>query len=372
MRQDRTADNILATGSAFSRGIATYYQGKSQAQLARSNPKAFLQYKNQQTRIGMIMLFVFLGLFVLMIIIMLIFVTRSSKKIDSGEHIKKNGWFILDPLYDKIILTHDAGFFSCLNIQLLSIIEYYNIYKKWPKIIDSSQQFKNYKLYPNHNIFFEIFEYPSQYNLKSLSIIKKKNIKFSCVHQFLNYHTELDYKSLSKIVRVYFDIKKSFVINYIDYLIIKYKINLQKSCFIRFRGNDKIKETKQPRFEDVIYRATKLTTNGDDGNKKKNEIRFIVQTDVLEFFEKFHEKFPKAIRFNEILIIKKNDQESIQNLFSGHMHLKSTFFYIASIYIMSLCKFIICTSGNGEIFSMLWRGNSKNVQQFLNDKWYVS
>ena len=48
----------------------------------------------------------------------------------------------------KIILktTYNRGFFSWCSIKLKKIIEYYNKYKKLPNKVDSSAQFKLYKL----------------------------------------------------------------------------------------------------------------------------------------------------------------------------------------------------------------------------------
>ena len=43
---------------------------------------------------------------------------------------------------------------------------------------------------------------------------------------------------------------------------------------------------------------------------------------------------------------------------------------LAIIYIMSKCKYIICSSGNCSIWMMYFRGNVNNVKQFLNNQWY--
>ena len=46
-------------------------------------------------------------------------------------------------------ITHNAGFFSCCTIRLLEIINYFNLNKELPLIVDSSVQFEVYK---NENI----------------------------------------------------------------------------------------------------------------------------------------------------------------------------------------------------------------------------
>lgn len=85
---NNVSSDILATGAAVSTGIASYYQGKSQAQLAKKNPTAYLQLKRQQNRIGLIILFVFLGLFDLAVIIIIIVVVTSSHKQKDEETTK--------------------------------------------------------------------------------------------------------------------------------------------------------------------------------------------------------------------------------------------------------------------------------------------
>ena len=46
--------------------------------------------------------------------------------------------------------------------------------------------------------------------------------------------------------------------------------------------------------------------------------------------------------------------------------------YLAITLIMSKCKYIICGSGNCDVWVMLYRGNNKNVIQNLNGVWYNS
>ena len=44
--------------------------------------------------------------------------------------------------------------------------------------------------------------------------------------------------------------------------------------------------------------------------------------------------------------------------------------YLAITIIMSKCKFIICGSGNCDMWIMFYRGNNNNVIQYLNGTWY--
>ena len=46
--------------------------------------------------------------------------------------------------------------------------------------------------------------------------------------------------------------------------------------------------------------------------------------------------------------------------------------FLAITIIMSKCKYIICGSGNCDIWIMFYRGNNKNVIQNLTGTWYNS
>lgn len=47
---------------------------------------------------------------------------------------------------ENLIITHNAGFFSCYTLRLYDIIFYFNKNKKCPKFVDSSCQFIDYKI----------------------------------------------------------------------------------------------------------------------------------------------------------------------------------------------------------------------------------
>jgi hypothetical protein len=60
-------------------------------------------------------------------------------------------------------------------------------------------------------------------------------------------------------------------------------------------------------------------------------------------------------------ILKKTQEQNYYDMFN-----------LFSIFlIISKCKYIICGSGNVSQWIMFYRGNNKNVHQFLEDKWYT-
>jgi len=81
------AQNQLAAGSAVSQGIYSYYQGKSQAQLAKKDPKAYVALKQQQNKMALIFFCIFIGLIVLggLIWLIIYLVQRNQRKNDETK-----------------------------------------------------------------------------------------------------------------------------------------------------------------------------------------------------------------------------------------------------------------------------------------------
>ena len=75
------------------------------------------------------------------------------------KHIKKN----------SLVITHNAGFFSCCSVRLDKIVNYFNEKKYLPNIVDSSKTFELYKTNTNVDITNEYFE---DYN--NITILKPK------------------------------------------------------------------------------------------------------------------------------------------------------------------------------------------------------
>lgn len=71
--------DILAGGQAVSSGIYSYYVGKSQVQLAKQNPTAYVEYKKQQTKTMLIVIGVFFGMVLVIGIVALIVVFTQKK-----------------------------------------------------------------------------------------------------------------------------------------------------------------------------------------------------------------------------------------------------------------------------------------------------
>lgn len=245
------------------------------------------------------------------------------------------------------------GFFSNCTIRLLDIILYFNAVKKLPIFVDSSKQFDLYKSGTNMNdITCKYFS-----NNLDYTVNYQHPIDFREQYQYTDYET-LKFNDLSPFIKKYFspveDIK-----NDITYIENKYNINnYDDICVLFYRGNDKRTETCLPSYESIVEKARTLYN-------ENNNIKFLVQSDEIEFIEKMIQEFPNNSFYfkDEIRTMNKNIISAI-----GHNDKELNFnyakIYLAITIIMSKCKYIVCSSGNCSLWIALYRGNTDNVYQY--------
>jgi hypothetical protein len=261
-----------------------------------------------------------------------------------------------------LVVNHNAGFFSCNSVKLQKIIEFFNKYKQLPQFVDSSEQLIFYK---NSNIDITSLYFKTDFRT---TITFKKEIKISngknSEEQFSNYKC-INFKEINPFINKYFS-HSDEVMKYVYELETKYKINYKNTCSLFFRGNDKCKETNQPTYEEFFNKAISITNNNPDTT-------FLLQTDEDEFVNYCKGKFKNFIYFSEVPRINSNPDACIGYLLSDLSadKQKYTLYYLASVYILSKCKEVVLTSGNGEMFCVFFRGNANNVYQYLNPKEYI-
>ena len=258
-------------------------------------------------------------------------------------------------------VTHNSGFYSCCTVRLNSIIGYYNTHKKFPDKVDSSIQFAQYKTNINEDISHLFFIEDLNITEKDVRSIEDKKI-CDWVEQFCSYKNQSRLDELKPFIQKYFTVTEC-IKTFVHYFENKYNINYNNICAVFYRGNDKIIETNQPSYEEMFNKATEIYNNN------KN-IQFLVQTDVTEFANEFKNKFNNVIHFNEIPTISNNNLSAVQYCVLPEYRLQSILLYNAAIQIISKCKYVICTSGNGELWIMLYRGHTEGVHQYLKTKEY--
>jgi hypothetical protein len=254
--------------------------------------------------------------------------------------------------------THNAGFFSCCSVKLHEIVDFINSNKKLPDSVDSSQQFEWYKNDKNKDtdITFDYFE--NYNNITDVDVIHPINYHNS--HQFKNYN-DLDYNCLTPLIKKYFSpsVKINEIVNNIEN---KYNIVHDNTIAVYYRGTDKYSETKLAPFDEFykqIIQMVNINTN----------IKILLQSDSARFIDYINDK-----NLKNIVIINENissyTNNGIHNEQSSNTNYYHMLNFLSTIIILSKCKYIICSSGNCSIWIMFYRGNNKNVIQYLEGTWF--
>jgi hypothetical protein len=262
---------------------------------------------------------------------------------------------------DIIMPSHSSGFFSCTMIRLFDLINYINDKKHLPRGISGQNQYMHYKVDPSKDITGDFFavedkcvEVPVPASKLSVSPVPGEP-------QFTDYK-KINYAALAPIVRRYFSPSQR-IIDLVRVLKDRYAIIPENTCGIMYRGNDKAHETTPPSYSEVIEKAGRI--------KKANpNIQFFVQTDEAEFLAEFLKKYPKSIYLAETPRLSKQ-MSSVQLALPKNEVFDGTLHYIAAIHILASCKYLITTSGNGELWIALYRGHAQGVFQYLRENEYI-
>jgi hypothetical protein len=253
-------------------------------------------------------------------------------------------------------INHNWGFFSCCSIRLHEIVSFFNNNKKLPDIVDSTGEFGWYKVNTTKDVTFEYFKHYDMYD----KIEYTKDIDYDEWYQHKNYST-LSYNDIVPFIAKYFSPSleiKSIISNLEN----KYSINYDNICVLFYRGNDKVTETPLSSYDDYVLYAKDVFT-------KNPNISFFIQSDETEFIERMINEFPSnSFYMKEEIRHMKKCINTVDKCITEDID-KYSKLYLAITIIMSKCKFIICGSGNCSIWIMFYRGNNKNVYQFLNNRW---
>jgi len=259
---------------------------------------------------------------------------------------------------NKIIMqSSQAGFFACCGHILKTIVDVYNTSKKLPYSIDSSKQFELYKpTWLKDDITYHFFCKPINIDISSNTLNNFINLGHNL--QYYKYK-DIDYKSLEPFINKYFTPSHD-IINIKNKIIEKYKIDVNKYCAVYYRGTDKITETTIGGFDTYIDKMNELL-------KTDKNIKFIIQSDNQHFIDDVKLKFSNTISFDENVASYTDKGIHNENTQDDNYEIMKNF--LAIIYLVAQCKYIICSSGNCSIWMMYYRGHGNNVKQFLNNEW---
>ena len=207
---------------------------------------------------------------------------------------------------NTLVIIHEGshGFFSYCSVALMQIIKYITDNKFSPNYIDMSKIFTTFKNFDNDDISKIFFKINPMIKIN----IDSELDNFTKDNQFTNYHF-INYTVIKPIINKYFNLSDE-IIDIVNTIEKKYKINYNNTCCIFYRGTDKYTETNIPTYDD-FYNIVNL--------KYKN-MNYLLQSDETEFFEYFTKKLSNCIIFkDEIKIFNRislRKDKSITNYMS--------------------------------------------------------
>ena len=243
----------------------------------------------------------------------------------------------------KLVITHNAGFFSCCSIKLFEIIKFINNHKNEPDIIDSTKQFLYYKRIDQKGMDISpcFFQFNKNINIDNSNIIltsDPQELQFSN-YKLINFHQS------KPLIDKYFDpsIKIKEKISMIED---KYRLNYEKILAVYYRSTDKSLETNIPSIKTIINKISEV--------KKKNpELQILYMTDDLNSKKIIHNQFKNVITIDEV----------DKHYSSCYDHAQ---WFMSSVIVMSKAHSIITTSGNVSNWMIFYRNNANNVYQYLS------
>jgi len=255
-----------------------------------------------------------------------------------------------------VVVTHNAGFFSCCNVKLCEIKNYLNENRKLPDSVDSSAQFKLYKKNPEEDITFDFFEKCDD----RIQIHYHGYIYFTRYYQ-LHPYSDVPYDRLIPFIKKYFtpSVKITELCNQ---FVSKYQIDTENCIGIYYRGTDKYIETKLDSFDSFYDAIHKI--------KNHENLQLLIQTDSATFLDYMKKKFINRhiIVMDEISTSYSNQGIHYEN--SPEKNYEEIKCLFASFLIISKCKYMVFGSSNSSLWMTFYRGNIKNTLQNLNGAWY--
>lgn len=249
----------------------------------------------------------------------------------------------------KLIINHNAGFFSCCSEALVQIIADVNEYG-YLREVDRSEQ---YALYKNGNedlttLFFK------EMNIEEVI----EPTRFTDAD---GYYQFTDYRDV-KFYNIYPYLNKFFspsnpVISVVREFIDKYAIDLENTAAVVYRGNDKVTECPVAPYQDFIDKASEY-----------KGMRFFVLPDEAEFMQAFQQVHDNSFTPDELPVINKDIETA--NFYQVPIEDRADYAarFLAAIIIASRCKVLITHTGNVGMWSILYRGSTHNAHQWFNDK----
>lgn len=252
---------------------------------------------------------------------------------------------------DTLTITHNSGFFSNCSIGLYGIVQYFNYYKRLPKVVDFSKTFQHFRSELDANpyqLFFQQYadvdiEYSENINFKALSIFDYRHESFEQIRPFVQRYFSPSVAVQEKV----------------EVLMHKWRVEPEKTIAVCYRGTDKHRDTGLATFDDFIKKAQMF-------QQKYPNYHILVQTDQAQFWDAAVAELKNVYRFSETPFTQSN--KVMHEIISSADKIEWTQWFIAATIVVSRCAFVVNHSGNVGRWICLYRQNAQNMSQYMRVK----
>jgi len=245
----------------------------------------------------------------------------------------------------------NAGFFCQSSVLFTCILEYYKINNKWPEFIDTTEQMGIYKSSEQKDVDIVCDFFKTNENIKQIN-------PHAFFHPDFHYGDiwTFPYYDYEPIVKRYFN-PSDKIQNIIQNLEKKYNLNYDNICSIYYRGTDK--STEAPILSKIF-----MKDRIEHIKQESPDIQLLFQSDQTEFIQEMKQQYPDAIFFEENT--HNTGNIGVHNYYKNtddNYHIILNF--VAIMFIMSRCKYIITGAGNCGLWLALLRTHNVGYHNFF-------
>lgn len=248
------------------------------------------------------------------------------------------------------------GFFSNCTTKLTKLLDLHNSNSDITNDILESMCVLTTNYIPSdksgENLLTYFFKDPSELEISFDNIHEQSKIR---IEQGADYRTNR-YDILNPFIEKYFTPSDN-INKIIETQTNKYNIDLSNTCAVYYRGTDKYNELPIGDF-DIFEKKVK------DIQIIQPTIKIFLQTDSGDFLDYMKLKFPDIIYFSENITSFLN--VGLHYELTPDVNFEQIQLFMASILIMSKCKYVISNTSNCSYWISLYRGNGENYYQWYN------
>ena len=238
----------------------------------------------------------------------------------------------------------EAGFFSQCSTSLADLGDIDFAVKR----VSSRGAFKEFRTIPGVNSWSQFFLQPTTSQLDASALRFDPHADHHGVYQ------ELDFPLYEPFVRNYFSPSKKIRRRY-RALLSKYNLDLEKLIAVNIRGTDKHTEISQAPAEQYLSLAREM-------RERYPSHKVLLVTDQAQFTVPFFEEFgEQLVIFSELPTTQSN--ASIHSLLSWYQRQSFGETFLATIWIISQANVVITHTGNGALWTALYRGSARRFLQ---------